>query len=149
MLIVLEGERRSGKSTIANILKKAMPHAMVIHCTQSTPNDFNFFSEIIRASYNKTIICDRFCYAQFAYQDEADRKLSKEMLHKLEIKMLDAGTSIIYVKADPYTIVRRIEATGKDSYIGDKSVADVCEAFDKIFKESLLPVQVYNTATNK
>lgn len=150
MLIVLEGERRSGKSTLATLLSRVM-NAEVIHCTSKTPNTYSFFSEIIKASYQRNIICDRFCYGQFAYQDEDERNLDLRLLHKLELEMLSAGTSVIYVQCSPEEIERRILETGRDSANGVyfKSPKEVIKGFDEIFKISMLPIIKYDSQTGR
>lgn len=147
MLIVVEGERRSGKSTLISTLKMAIPRARVVHCTAQTPNDFRFFSDIIKAAYTETIICDRFCYGQFAYQSESERALSLESLHRLEVLMLECDTSVIYCDCDAETIVKRMDETGKNSCNGDyvDSVPRILKGFESIFSQSILPVVRYNT----
>lgn len=147
MLIIIEGERRSGKSTLARILSSTIPDAKVIHCTSETPNDFRFFCDIIKASQNRNIICDRFCYGQFAYQDEIERNLTLDSLHRLEVLMLDSQVSIVYCDCSPDTVRKRMLLTGKDSCNGvyRRTPEQVISGFRSILDKSILPVVKYNT----
>ena len=76
MLYILEGCDGSGKTTLANQLSKLLD-AEIIHCSTTTPNDYEFFKRIAKNSRVKNVIADRFCYGQFIYQEEKDRPLRK------------------------------------------------------------------------
>ena len=87
MLVVLEGCDGSGKSTLARFLSKIM-NAEIVHCTASTPNNYDYFLNIIEASKTRNIIADRFCYGQFVYQEAEDRRLNMYQLYKLVVQKL-------------------------------------------------------------
>lgn len=141
MLVVLEGCDGTGKSTLAKFLAQVL-NAEVIHCTAETPNTFSFFRSIIRASKDKNIIADRFCYGQFVYQDPEDRKLSEEDLRHLEVGMLYEGAKVILVTAPAETIEARLKARGETTRLDVKTL--LCR-FEGVMAKSLLPVTVYDT----
>lgn len=167
MLIVLEGCDGVGKSTLANNLATVM-NAEVIHCSQYTPNNYEFFHNIIEASKTKNIIADRFCYGQFVYQEEFERPLAimanathnvtigkdefefpngtpaLHVLHRLETEMLQAGATVVHVTAPIEEIKERLEAR-KEYLINGLTVEQVVDKFRGTFKMSILPVVEWST----
>ena len=135
MLIVLEGCDGSGKTTIANNLKAIMPDAEIIHCTAETPNDFEFFRDIIWASKERTIIADRFCYGQFVYQAPGERKLTPQQLIEIEILMLDACAKVIHVTAPVSTIKERLGWRGENTM---HPVEDITDRYIDLFERTLI-----------
>lgn len=128
MLIILEGCDATGKTTLANMLAPLL-NAQIVHSTAETPNTYNYFEELLRASEYTNIIADRFCYSQFVYQDSGYRPLKPELypkdnsnwllyewnvLYDLETQMLRYNTKVIYCYADASTIVARMIARGED-----------------------------------
>lgn len=154
MLIVLEGCDGCGKSTLAETLEKVMG-AEIIHCSQYTPNNYDFFHSIIEASKTKNIIADRFMYGQFVYQEEQDRPLSHvhiyqggksalNNLHDLEIELLAAGGKVVHVVAPVEEIKDRLQERG-EIVINGISVEDVVARYRGTFKNSILPIVELST----
>ena len=143
MLYILEGCDGVGKTTLANSLKPLLG-ADIIHCTATTPNDMEFFSSIAEAAADKHIIADRFCYGQFIYQQENERRLrdvdrdSVAMLGILEAKMLKYGVQVIYVTAPVDDIKDRLAARG-EVIINGLSVEQVLARYEALKKMSILP----------
>ena len=136
MLVVLEGCDGSGKSTLARFLSKIM-NAEIVHCTASTPNDYNYFLNII---------ADRFCYGQFVYQEAEDRRLNMYQLYKLEAQMLIAGTKVVYVAISPEYAESRLRSRGDYEQTLDQ-LRKYVKGFENIFKQSSLNIYRYNTLT--
>ena len=131
MLYVLEGCDGTGKTTLAKRLAPILD-AEIVHCTAETPNDYEFFSQIINAAFGKNIIADRFCYGQFVYQKEKDRPLgSLQNLHRLEIKMLKAGARVVYVEAPLDEVEKRLRDRG-EKVINGLTVAEVMTRFEDV-----------------
>lgn len=141
MLFIFEGCDGTGKTTLAKRLAPILD-ADIIHCTTETPNDYPFFSEIVSASISRNIIADRFCYGQFVYQTERERKLSQTQLFQLEAEMLNAGVKLIYVTADTKDIMDRLISRGETTA---KSVDDIKSGFVSILKKSILQPIVWRT----
>jgi thymidylate kinase len=145
MLIVLEGCDGSGKTTLAKKLAELL-NAEIIHCRQYTPNDYEFFSDIVTTSIHKNIIADRFCYGQYIYQDENDRPLGYvHNLHRLELEMLEAGTKVIFVTATDEEIEDRLSLR-RERPINGLSVKEVQARYRGTFKCSILPIQEWSTS---
>lgn len=144
MLYVLEGCDGSGKTTLAKQLSKLLD-ADIIHCSQHTPNNYNFFDNIITASHNKNIIADRFCYGQFVYQSDGDRPLGDiSTLNVLETRLLKENAKVIYVSAPDEVIKERLAMRG-ESLINGLTVEEIRIKFSAVRKLSLLTWLDYNT----
>lgn len=141
MLIILEGADGVGKSTIAKRLARIL-NAKIVHCTKDTPNDLAYFRSILYASEDQHIIADRFCYGQFVYQPEEERKLTREELYRLESDMLGLGAKVVYVTASPNTIQARLD---KRSEVPMYPVEELLERFDRVMGESTLQVEIWRT----
>lgn len=139
MLYVLEGCDGSGKTTIANHLKNILPNAEIIHCTRETPNDMDFFLNIIAASKTRDIIADRFCYGQFVYQDESERNLSENDLLYLESEMIAHGVKVIHVAAPVDEIEDRLTFRGEKASM---PVEEICDRYLYLF-ENLTLIKPY------
>lgn len=157
MLIALEGCDATGKTTLAKLLAK-LYNAEIVHCTTETPNTFAFFDSLIYAANNKNIICDRFCYGQFVYQDEGDRPLagyklhpineheryvddSWEALRMLEIDMLTNDVKVIYTWANPNTIADRMISRGENP----KDVGRILRGYEDLWSRTLIQPVVFKT----
>lgn len=141
MLIVLEGCDGTGKTTLANFLAKVLD-AQVVHCTSTTPNDYDFFDDIISAAVTENVIADRFCYGQFVYQTESERRLTKAEMHRLEARMLQANTKVILVKASRRAVEARLHSRHEITLL---PVQDILDGFERVLGESILQVIHYNT----
>lgn len=135
MLYVLEGCDGSGKTTVARHLKNILPDAEIIHCTRETPNDVPFFQHIIDASRTRNIIADRFCYGQFVYQAETERKLTWGDLKHLEIEMLAQGVRVIHVTASVDEIEDRLTLRGEKPTM---PVGELCDRYLDLFENKTL-----------
>lgn len=140
MLVVLEGCDGTGKTTLAKFLSKLL-NADIIHCTAETPNDYDFFDGIISAAMTRNIIADRFCYGQFVYQKEEERHITREELHRLETRMLDADGKVVLVTATEELVMRRLAARGETTHI---KVPELLTRFEWLMEESILPVIRYD-----
>lgn len=145
MLIVLEGCDATGKTTIAELIRMVMPDSEVVHCTASTPNDFDFFNHLITIGQYHNLILDRGMYGQFVYQNWDERKLSKDQLTQLELRMLETGAKLIYVSASEDKIEERLKERGETSEIPVKTLL---EYFDDVLEVSILPVYRIDTTNN-
>ena len=125
MLYILEGCDGAGKTTLANFMKSMLGNATIVHCNRDTPNDMNFFKDIVHAADGGNIIADRFCYGQFVYQNDDERPLNYDAdeaewytgykrLHELETFMINyVDVKLIYVYSDAKTIYERTMSRGE------------------------------------
>lgn len=147
MLIVLEGCDGSGKSTVARHLQNILPDAEIVHCTRNTPNNWSFFTHLIEAAKTRNIIADRFCYGQFVYQTEAERKLTHDQLLNLEIRMLKSGARVIHVAAPVDEIEDRLAFRGERT---NPTVGEICNRYLDLFENvSLIKPYVWWTGRDE
>lgn len=145
MLIVLEGCDGSGKTTLAKMLATLFD-ASIVHCTTKTPNDYEYFRRIIESSKTKNIIADRFCYGQFVYQTEEERKLDLPMLYKLEASMLSVNAKVIYMDTSAEYAYYKLQNRG-DTQQTCEELKEHIKGFNKIFELSSLRVYRYKVLT--
>lgn len=139
MLIILEGPDGVGKTTIAKRLARIL-NGKIVHCTKDTPNDMSYFRSILYASEEQFIIADRFCYGQFVYQSEEERKLTQEDLYRLEAEMLSYGAKVVYVKASPKTIASRLNKRGEIPLLTPE---EMIATFDYVMSKITLPIEIW------
>ena len=145
MLIVLEGCDGTGKTTLANNIAKVIGGS-VIHCTRETPNNYDFFEDIILAAEECNIVADRFMYGQFVYQTAGER-IAKGWLRdadkaKLEVLMLKQGVKVFHVTAPLKDIEQRLTERGETTH---ETVGRIVMNFATLFADSLLPIGVIDT----
>lgn len=145
MLIVLEGCDGSGKTTIANNLKAIMPNAEIVHCTTQTPNDFEFFMQLILAAETRDIIADRFCYGQFVYQPEEERHLTDKQLCHLETVMIAQGAKVIHVSAPVGTIKTRLGWRNEEPM---HPVDEITQRYIDLFDRTLIKPHLWWTGSD-
>lgn len=149
MLIVLEGCDGSGKSTVAEHLKNILPNAEIVHCTTDTPNDYDFFSNLLYSAggNDRYIIADRFCYGQFVYQRPEERHLTDEQLIELETRMLSQRAKVIHVAASVDEIEDRLTLRGEKTGL---SVETICDRYLDLFEnKSLIKPYVWWTGRDE
>lgn len=97
MLWILEGYDGTGKTTLAKKIAEKY-NADYKHFDASIAKDkdaFNIFKSIIEEARHKNIVCDRFFYGQFVYQDEDNRILTLNELNWLEQALDNGYTTIV------------------------------------------------------
>lgn len=145
MLIVLEGCDGSGKSTLAELLVRlGGKDAEIIHATRDTPNDMEWFSDIMNKAKYKNIIMDRAFWGQFVYQKPQERKLGFSDLSNLEKRLAEEGGKLIYVYSPERVIIRRLKKRGE---IPSLPVKSLLRKYKTMCKFSRCPVIWYNSHT--
>ena len=149
MLIALEGVDGCGKSTLARNLSLVLG-AEVLHCSKETPNNFNFFAQIIAEATSRNIIADRFMYGQFVYQTAIERAangwLDRPDLSKLNRMMGATKARVIHVTAPVPVIKRRLQERN-ETIINGMSVEGVMYSFDSILREAAMFTSVIELST--
>lgn len=141
MLYVLEGCDGAGKTTIAKQLAPILD-AQIIHCSAETPNDYDFFTEIVMGGMDKDIIVDRFCYGQFVYQNPDERRLSDRQLFQLEAEMMNTGAKVIWVYADSKTLMDRLIYRGEKTSL---PVETINQRYKELFSRTVIRPIIWRT----
>lgn len=161
MILIFEGCDKTGKSTLIKNLQKNIlvdwqivnykyptvsPKAahdiggqkptireMMIEQLSSYTTSFKIFKKL----KTQHIICDRFWTGEFVYckirdytyPEMAERKWLKFFLNLT----IELNAFIVYVKADPQTIQRRMEKDAKGDYIKSGEVNLIASEYERIF----------------
>lgn len=120
MKFLLEGVDGCGKTTLAKKIQETFSGIdfEMIHCTRETPNNYNYFLEML--SSDRNMIIDRGYLGQFIYQTEEER-IANGWLTTKELYSIDRIASInkvvkIYVKADTDLCLYNCKHNGEDSH---------------------------------
>ena len=145
MLIVLEGIDGAGKTTLANMLSKVY-EAGIIHATRETPNDWNWFSDIMDISMDHNIILDRAFWGQFVYQEPDERKLNHEQLKELEHRLDQENGKLIYVTASDEDLKKRLDSRNEKLSL---PLPVLKRRYELLVTTADCPVIIYNTSTGE
>lgn len=150
MLIALEGCDGTGKSTLVKLLKACYNVSEVIHCTAETPNDYEYFKDIIDRARYRHIICDRFFWGQFVYQIPEQRKLTEQQLIQLynEMWYINQNNKVILVEAPVSDVLSRLHFRNETTEL---PVSFIMQQFRIIARKASyrIPVFVYNSSNGK
>ena len=109
MNIILEGCDGTGKSSIAkHICQMTGMH----YWHESQPRSAAEYKEML--SYGD-VVFDRFCFGQFVYNTEEQRRMTMEELQNLVKSFKDSNTIVLYVDAHTDAIISRLIARGEGS----------------------------------
>jgi len=161
MVLIFEGVDKAGKTTlISNLKKNTLVDWQIINykyptvCAKAAHDiggqkptiremmieQFSSYTtsfKIFKSLNVQSIICDRFWIGEFVYckirdytyPEMAERKWLKFFLNLT----IELGAFIIYVKADPQAIQRRMEKDTKGDYIKSGEVNLITSEYERIF----------------
>lgn len=147
MLIVLEGCDGSGKSSLAELLKRLSydpDNVEVVHATRETPNTREWFERIMDKAKDHTVIMDRAFWGQFVYQKPEERHMGFADLAALEKRLEADGGKLIYVYSPERVINRRLQRRGE---ITSLPVKTILRRYKSLCKFARCPVIWYNSHT--
>lgn len=148
--IIVCGIDGAGKDTLIKKIIKENPdkNFEVIHCTRHTPNNYEFFRELLTSERN--IIFNRAFYGQFVYQTSEERKskgwLSVDQLIDLERIIKEYGFKVVYVKSNIDNCLYNCKRDSEDSYYTREYLEDLDSKFRYLFTNlsSVRNFQIYN-----
>lgn len=135
MNIVIEGCDGTGKTTIAKFLCDKLG---MYYWHESAPRSIEEYQQMLTPG---GVVFDRFCFGQFVYNTEEQRKMTKEQLTHLCKEVFDqTHTIVIFVDMDSEGIVRRLIERGEGSN-SDKAdmiswVKNIRGTYRQILRES-------------
>ena len=108
MNIIIEGCDGTGKTFLAKFLCEKLG---MYYWHESAPRSLEEYKQMLAPG---GIVFDRFCFGQFAYNTEEQRKLNIDQLRELcETVFPQTHTLVIYVDASTELIIDRLVARGE------------------------------------
>lgn len=120
MKFLLEGVDGCGKTTLAKKIQETFSAIdfEIIHCTRETPNNYDYFLEMLTSDHN--LIIDRGYLGQFIYQTEEER-IANGWLENSDLPVIDHIADLnrvvkFYVTADTDLCLYNCKHNGEDSH---------------------------------
>lgn len=148
-LIILEGENKCGKTTIANLLVEK--HGFkYLKCSQPKGDPYEEYMNILKKIERKQqdTVIDRFIYGELVYGPIYRGKSGLDMvkLRNLELKAraIADKTTLIYCFDRPEEIASRFESE-KEEFATVKNIKKVLSLYDVVIKKrlSMIPFNIY------
>jgi len=137
MIIILEGENKTGKTTLANYIKENFDFDY-IKCSQPKGNPFDEYNNILDNIKEHTII-DRFHWGELVYGPIYRGKsgISESQFNELEKKIEDLGAIIIYCYDNANNIKKRF-IEEKEEFATTNNIEKVLKLYNEVYKISIL-----------
>lgn len=141
MKIFVEGIDGSGKTTLINKIVNMFPYEnfKIVHCTRETPNNYKFFSKLIRSE--ESIIFDRFCWGQKVYQTESER-IANGWCSDEDIQLIENYISshremiCVYIDTPLETCYKNCLKDKDDNHYTFQYISDLKDKYYRVLKES-------------
>lgn len=137
MIIILEGENKTGKSTLAKKLVNDFNFTYV-KCSQPEKDPYIEYQEKLRQGYDD-IVFDRFWLGEHVYGKlyRGKSKLNEEQDRNIQLKMMALNSILIYCYDTEKNIAKRFKQEGEEFANIDK-IKDTLN----LFKNNLLNVNI-------
>lgn len=145
--IILEGENKTGKSTLALELKKRFEEEKmtvdILKCSQPKKDAFKEYIDKISESDKDIIIIDRFAYGELVYGPlyRGESQITYEQLKQIE-KRISGRAVIIYCWDMNSKITERFEED-KEEFADISKIEKTQMLYEKVIARASLPVIKY------
>lgn len=145
MILILEGENKTGKSTIARYICDHYDFDY-IKCSQPKGDPYVEYMEILKKieRSGRNTVLDRFLYGEFVYGPIYRGKsgLSETQKRNIELKALSLNAHVIYCSDDPKNIAKRFKEE-KEEFASEKLIKRTLELFSQVISEAIIPVSFH------
>lgn len=143
MLIIFEGCDGTGKTTLANKVAEELPleATRLLHRGVPTRSPIEEYTDL-EGPYDQShhVICDRWHWGELVYgplyRDRSELGLAG--LREVEDFLRPLGAIVVWLREDPQVIRRRLADRG-ESYLQDRHIETVLDAYGRVAAMSTLP----------
>jgi thymidylate kinase len=150
MIIILEGENKTGKTTLANYIIDNYGFDYV-KCSQPKGDPFEEYMEIIEEikRTGKDTIIDRFHIGEFVWGPlyRGGSLLNIKHLDIIDKLLIENETYLFYCYDDIENIVERFDKE-KEEFATKNKIKDVLSFYDSVLKETQLPIIYHKINSN-
>lgn len=149
MIIILEGENKTGKSTICNYIVDHYDFDYV-KCSQPKGDPYVEYMEILRRieKSGKNTVIDRFLYGEFVYGPIYRGKslLTETQKRNIELKALSLNAHLIYCYDTVKNIKQRFLSEGEE-FAKTKLIGETLRRFDEVIHNAIIPTTFHQMKT--
>lgn len=149
MIIILEGENKTGKSTLAKKILDRYDFDYV-KCSQPKGDPYLEYMNILKRieKTGRNTVIDRFLYGEFVYGPiyRGKSSLSMEQKRNIELKAISLNAIMIYCHDKPAEIAKRFRSE-KEEFADEKLIKKTLRLFDEILQQSHIPYFVHQMKT--
>lgn len=149
MIIILEGENKTGKSTIAKYISKKY-HFRYWKCSQPEGDPYVEYMSILKniEKVGGNWVLDRFLWGEQVYGPiyRGKSQIDDQQFRNIELKALALGAEVIYCYDRIENIARRFKADNED-WANEKNIKKTLLLYDKVVRKSILPITLHRMKT--
>lgn len=146
MIIILEGENKCGKTTLAQHIVDTF-NFDYIKCSQPKGDPYIQYMEILKNIKGNTVI-DRFHIGESVYGPIYRSKgaLSEEQIRNIELKALALNAVLIYCHDNASNIAERFNRE-KEEFASNDKIAVALKIYEEQIEKTILPVFLHKMMT--
>lgn len=146
MIIILEGENKCGKTTLANHLVEK--HGFnYVKCSQPKGDPYVEYMEILKNISGDTVI-DRFLYGETVYGPiyRGKSMIDDHKMRNIELKTMTMNACLIYCHDKAENIAKRFDAE-KEEFAVKTKIRKALKLYEKTINKAILPVVFHQMMT--
>jgi len=139
-IIILEGENKTGKSTLAGLLHEKTGYQLYKSSQPVKPPYYEYMEMLDEIGEGNAII-DRFHIGELVYGPlyRGESKLSKKEFEEIEHRLLKLGTILIYCYDDASRLARRFRQE-KEEFASTNKIQKTLRLYNDVLRNTKLPI---------
>lgn len=148
MIIILEGENKTGKTTLAHYIRDNH-NFKYVKCNQPKGSPYDEYIGILEGlSYLDDLVIDRFCYGELVYGPiyRGKSALSEKELIKIESRLHVLEARLIYCK-NSIEDIQKLFDKEKEEFANKDKVKETLELYDEVISCANIPIFFHQMKT--